>query len=59
MNELRAVLQTCLLAQVEPGGDPGLDELLDQRIEQIETRLIEMGEAREQMLNCIEKAARR
>ncbi len=55
MNELREVLGACLQAQCEPG-DPGLDAMLDDRIEQIETRLIALGECRAEMLAAIAQA---
>ena len=57
MIELKQVLKTCLQAQCEPGNDdPELDGLLDDRIEQIETRLIALGECRAEMLAAIAQA---
>jgi len=56
MNELRAALSGCLRARVEPGDDHELDEALDQRIEAIESRLLEMGECRAEMLAALARA---
>jgi hypothetical protein len=57
MNELREVLVVCLAAQSEPGkSDPQLDQMLDDRIEAIESRLIALGECRAEMLAVLAQA---
>lgn len=59
MNGLRDVLASCIRVQAEPSDlDVELDRMLDDRIEQLETRLMrEHDEAGPEARACIAKAA--